>query len=309
MNLDDLYLFDSAGTTNNAPLLNSPRIETTFPVSDSAVQFAFGAGILGSSVARVTTTAGPSAGSLALRRFTPPVACTLNSVTIMPAATNAGANYRGVVYGDTAGAAGALLSSGTLVLGVTTGTAATLPLTTPQSLAAGTPYWIGFINDTSVILSQADGSVAGYRAVNTFASGAPGTAPAMTSGQPSWLLWGNLTGVAVNYDEVNNQPPDGAQSFVFDATVGHEDQYNFGALSVTPASVYAVAVKGYVQRSDSGAKTISLRTSGSAGSLAGQTPATTYGWMTSVFETDPGTGAAWTGPNLNAAKSGVRVDS
>jgi hypothetical protein len=127
------------------------------------------------------------------------------------------------------------------------------------------------------------------------------------------LIWGNLAGVAVNYDEVNNQPPDGQYSYVFDATVNHEDLYGFGALSVTPASVYAVAVKGYVQRSDSGAKTISLRTksgaSDSGGSLAGQTPATTYGWMASVFETDPATGAAWTGANLNAATSGIRVDS
>ena len=47
LTLDDLYLFDTTGTTNNAALLTSPRIETTFPASDSAVQFAFGAGILG----------------------------------------------------------------------------------------------------------------------------------------------------------------------------------------------------------------------------------------------------------------------
>jgi hypothetical protein len=31
--------------------------------------------------------------------------------------------------------------------------------------------------------------------------------------------------------------------------------------------------------------------------------------MASVFETDPATGAAWTGANLNAATSGIRVDS
>jgi hypothetical protein len=310
---DDFYLFDTSGTTNNAVLITSPRIETTFPASDSAVQFGFGAGILGSSAARVTTTNAPAAASLVLRRFTPAAACTLNSVTIMPGATNGTANYRGVVYGDTAGAPGTLLSSGTQITGVTSGTAATLPLTTPQSLSAGTQYWIGFINDTSVALAQSDGSNAGYRAANTYASGAPGTAPAMTGGQATWLIWGNLAGVAVNYDEVNNQPPDGQYSYVFDATVNHEDLYGFGALSVTPASVYAVAVKGYVQRSDSGAKTISLRTksgaSDSGGSLAGQTPATTYGWMASVFETDPATGAAWTGANLNAATSGIRVDS
>ena len=33
---DDLYLFDTSGTTNNAVLLTSPRIETTFPTADSA---------------------------------------------------------------------------------------------------------------------------------------------------------------------------------------------------------------------------------------------------------------------------------
>jgi hypothetical protein len=315
MTYDDLYLFDSTGTTNNAVLLTSPRVETTFPTSDSAVQFAFGAGILGSNAARVATTSAPAAGSLVLRRFTPAVAGTLASITIMPGGTSAPANYRGVCYADSGGTApGTLMSSGTQVTGVTSGTAATLPLTTPQSLSAGTQYWIGFINDTAVVLQQSDGSTLGYRAANTYASGAPGTAPAMTSGQASWLLWGNLTGISgANYNEVTQQPPPGAQSYVFDATVGHEDLYNFGALSTSPAFVYAVAVKGYIQKSDAGAKTISLRmkssATDSAGSLAGQTPATTYGWMTSLFPTDPNGSIAWTGTALNAATSGFRVDS
>jgi hypothetical protein len=315
LTLDDLYMFDTTGTTNNAVLLTSPRVETTFPTSDSAVQFAFGAGILGSNAARVTTTNAPAAASLVLRRFTPAVAGTLASVTIMPGATSAPANYRGVVYADSGGTApGTLMSSGTQVTGVTSGTAATLPLTTPQSLSAGTQYWIGFINDTSVTLQQSDGGTLGYRAANTYASGAPGTAPAMTSGQASWLLWGNLTGISgANYNEVNQQPPPGALSYVFDATVNHEDLYNFAALSTSPAFVYAVAVKGYIQKSDAGAKTISLRTKSSAtdsgGSLTGQAPGTTYGWMTSTFATDPNGSIPWTGANLNAATSGFKVDS
>jgi hypothetical protein len=314
MTIDDLYLFDSTGTTNNAVLLTSPRIETTFPTSDSAVQFAFQAGILGSNAQRVTATNAPAAGSLVLRRFTPSVNCTLASISIVPGATSGTANYRGVAYGETAGAAGTLLSSGTQVTGVTSGTAATLPLTTPQALTAGTPYWIGFINDTSVALQETDAGNLGYRAANTYASGAPSTAPAMTSGQASYLLWGNLTGITGNnWYESAQQPPSGALSYVFDTTVNHEDLYNFGALSVTPSNIYAVAVKGYLQRSDSGAKTASLRTKSGAsdggGSLVGQAPATTFGWVGSMFETDPQTGAAWTGSGLNAAQSGVRVDS
>ena len=40
---DDIYLFDASGTTNNAVLLTSPRVDTSWPSSDSAVQFGFGA--------------------------------------------------------------------------------------------------------------------------------------------------------------------------------------------------------------------------------------------------------------------------
>jgi hypothetical protein len=284
-------------------------------VSDSAVQFAVGAGILGSSAARVTATNAPAAASLVLRRFVPAVACTLNSVTIMPGATSGTANYRGVVYADSGGTApGTLMSSGTQVTGVTSGTAATLPLTTPQSLSAGTQYWIGFINDTSVVLAQSDAGATGYRAANTYASGAPGTAPAMTSGQASWLLWGNLTGISgANYNEVNQQPPPGQYSYVFDATVNHEDLYGFPALSTTPAFVYVTAVKSYVQKSDAGAKTVSMRmksgSTDSGGSATGQAPATTYGWLASYFSTDPNTSAAWTPSALNSATSGFKVDS
>lgn len=313
--VDDFYLFDSSGSTNNAVLLTSPRIETTFPTSDSAVQFAVGAGILGSSVARVVTTSSPAANSLVLRRFTPTVACTISSIGIMPAASSGAANYRGVIYADSGGTApGALMSSGTQVTGVTSGTAATLPLTTPQSLSAGTQYWIGFINDTAVLVAQTDGASLGYRAANTYASGAPGTAPAMTSGQVSWMLWGNLTGITGNnWYEAAQQPPPGLPSYVFDATVNHEDLFNFGALSAIPAAVYAVAVKAYVGKSDSGARTVSMRTKSgatdSAGSLAGQAPGTSFGWLGSYFPTDPNTSAAWTGAALNAATSGLKVDA
>jgi hypothetical protein len=312
--VDDVYLLDTSGSTNNAVLLTSPRVETTFPISDSAVQFGFGAGILGSNTPATINNNAPAGGSLVLRRFIPAVACTLNSIGMTPAQTSAGANFRGVVYADSGGSAGTLMSSGTQVTGVTNGTAVTLALTSPQSLSAGTPYWLGFICDTSVSLQQSDNNSVAYRAGNTYASGAPATAPAMASGQSSYLLWGNLTGISgANYYQVNQRPPPGALSYVFDATVGHEDLYNFAPLSTSPAFVHAAAVKAYIQKSDSGAKTISLRTkSGSTdggGSATGQAPATTYGWMTSLFPTDPNTGSAWTGSAINAATSGVRVDS
>jgi hypothetical protein len=312
--VDDLYLFDTTGSANNAVLLTSPRVETSFPASDSAAQFAVGAGILGSNAARTGTLNAPAANSLVLRRFTPAVSCTLNSISVMPGATSATANYRPVVYADSAGAAGTLMSGGSTVVGIASGTVLTMPLTTPQSLTAGTQYWLGLMDDTSVGLQLMDGNNLGYRAAATFTSGAPGTAPAMTSGQATYLLWGNLTGISGNnwYEVSQNNPP-GLPSYVFDATVGHEDLYNFNALSVIPAHVYAVAVKAYCERSDSGAKTVSMRMHSSAtdsgGTATGQTPGTSFGWLTSLFETDPNGAIAWTGAALNAATSGFHVDS
>lgn len=312
---DDLYLFDNTGSPNNAVLLTSPRIETTFPISDSAVQFTPGPAILGSNAQRTTTVAGPAAGSLVLRRFTSAVAATLNSITVVINVTNAVAQYRGVVYADSGGAAGALLSGGAAQTGVTAAVPKDLPLTTPQSLAAGTPYWLGFMCDTAINTQESDNNASGYRAAATFASGAPGTAPAMAGANPSYLFWGNLSGAGANYSEASQQPPPGAYSYVYDTTVGHEDLYNFAPLVGLPAPsiVHAVALKGYCQRSDSGAKTVSLRTKSgstdSGGSLTGQAPATTFGWLASYFTTDPNTSAAWTVAGLNAATGGFRVDA
>jgi hypothetical protein len=311
--LDDLYLFDSTGSANNAALLTSPRVETTFPAADSAVQFGFGAAVLGSSAQTTASAGSPLANSLLLRRYTPTVSGTLNSITIVPASTSATVNQRPVVYADSAGAAGTLMSSGSTVIGTTTGVAMTMPLTTPQSLTAGTQYWLGFMTDTAINYQLSDGSNSGYRGAATFTSGAPGTAPTMTSGQPSWLCWGNISGVAVNWYEVSQRPAPGTPSYVFDATAGQEDLYTFNALSVVPAHVYAVAVKAFCERSDSGAKTVSLRMKSSAtdsgGSATGQTPGTTFGWLTSLFETDPNGAIVWTGAALNAATSGFHVDS
>jgi hypothetical protein len=314
---DDLYLFDSTGGANNAVLLTSPRVETQFPNADSSVQFGFGAAILGSASQRVTATNAPGANELFLRSFTPTQAGVLQSVSCIPGATSAGANFKGVAYSDNSGVPNSLLSSGSQVTGTTNGTTLTGALTTPQTLSAGTAYWIGFITDTSVVLQEVDSTTTGQKASNTYGSGAPGTAPTMTTGQASWIIYGNLTGVGVNnYEEAipsNQNQPVGDPSYVFDSTSGHEDLYNFPALSVTPSAIYTVSVKGYAKRSDSGARTVSLRmkSSGtdSGGTNTGQTPGTTYGWLDTLFDTDPNTSAAWTPGNLNAATSGFKIDS
>jgi hypothetical protein len=309
---DDLYLFDSTGGTNNAVLNTNPRIETQSPTADSSVQFSFGAAILGSANAATSASTNPGV-DLFLRTYTPPVACVLNSVAMVPLATNGAAKFKATLYADSAGLPGSLLATGTEVVGSISGSTLVGPFSSGQTLTASTAYWIGFITDTSQAQSQSDGNNTGWRKANTYASGPPNPAGSGTAGSASFLIYGNLTGVSVNYYEDSVNPPPGDISYVFASSSGFEDLYSFPALSTTPLNIYTVCVKGNIKKSDTGARTVDLRmkssSTDSAGSNGGQTPGTTYGWLDSFFDTDPNTGSAWTVTGLNAATSGVKIAS
>jgi len=318
MQADDLYLFDATGSINNAVLLTSPRIETQFPSADGAVQFAVGAATLGNSVQRAGSAAN-GANYLYLRPYTPTRNCTLNSISFLPAATSATLNARPVVYADVAGApnGGALLSAGSTVTGVTSGTLLNMPLTTPVGLIAGTQYWLGLMLDIVVsnVMALGDSLAVGRSATSTFASGAPATCPATAAGGATVVVYGNITlSPPVNYYEVASQPVQGMQSYVFDSVVGHEDLYAFPVLSAPPSAIYAVAVKANLSKSDAGAKTASVRLKSGATDSAGSggtalAPGTSFGWMTSHYERDPNGNIAWTKTALDAAQAGVKVET
>lgn len=310
--VDHLYLWNflAAGGAET-PALTNPTIESQFGSGDDTVAWTKNAGVLGTVSRTTTTTNAPAAGSLVLRPFTPPANCTINSVSFLPQATLSTAKYKAVIYSNSAGAPNALLSSGTEIVGTTAGTFATGNLVTPQALIGGTQYWIGFINDSSVVLGLTDTLLVGYRATNTYASGAPATAPAMTSGQASWMLYGNLTGLAANWPQVDENPPLGDKSYNSSATVSQEDLFSFPALASTPTTIYTVAVKANVARTDAGARTINLRTKSGAttgnGSTPGISPPVSYGWVSSHFDLNPDTGLAWTAAGVNGAKHGIQI--
>ncbi len=322
---DDLCVFDPAHAAyNSAVLTQNVVVETQFPSGDNQTQFVNdgnvvpAAGIAVRGVYRATAGIGSlAAGRVSLLKITPVVACTLNSVSLVPTVTSAGAKNKGVVYADSAGAPGALLSSGTEVVGVTNGATLTLPLVTPQSLSAGTSYWIGLINDTTLSPRQYDNGVTllGIGKANTYGSGAPSPAGgSFTTGIGTWMMWGNCTGAATNWASESLNPPLGTvASQVHSSNVGDEDLYTFPALSVTPTAIYGMAVKGFVSKSDAGTRTISFNTksvaSDSTGSNAGQSLSTTKQWQNSIYDADPATGVAWVAAGLNSAKSGQSVAS
>jgi hypothetical protein len=310
---DDLYVFSTAGTTNNAPLLTNPRIETSYPNGDSQTQFTNGAQIVGQAYSATSVTSAPGANVLFLRRFTPLSSCTVNSISCIPAAVAAAANFKPAIYSDSSGVPGSLLSTGAQVTNAQIGTTMTGVLTTPQALTAGTNYWLGFITDTSVNLQQTDTTATASKVAATYTSGAPASPTGFTTGQPSWQIWGNGTGSATNWASQDDNPALSGLTYAFSSTVGQGDLYQFPALSTSPQAIYTVALKSFCAKTDTGTRTMNLNmksgTASGSGSNTGIGPGTSYGWLPSFFTTDPNTGLAWTGSGLNAAFGGPSIAS
>lgn len=313
-NYDDMYLFDSTGSVNNA-VRGDSRVETLFPTGDASVAFTPSAATIGAYYSLSGSTSYWSSGQLFLRKYQAPVSGTLNSISIMPATSSSGANFKPAIYADNSGSPGTLLSSGSQVTGCTSGTALTMNLTTPQSLTVGTNYWLGYVCDTSLTMQRSDNSSfatnAGYSASITYTSAPPSTAPSMSSGQSSLQLWGNMTGMTSNYTETNEVPPGGDLSCVSSSTVGAEDRYNFGSLSSTPANIAGVKVSALLRKTDVGARTVTMQLKSGSTEVTGssQSPTTSYIYYSAYQDTDPNTSAAWTASGVNAVTAGTKVAS
>lgn len=320
MAYDDLYLFDSTTATNNQVVLANPRIESQWPIADYQKQFANIGNIIGVAFSEMSLTTGiqdaPGANTLFLRQFSPTVNCNINAVSILPgpSSTNNIVKIKAVIYSDSSGVPGTLLSGGVETVGSLGSIPMTSSLSSPQALTAGTPYWIGVITDTAVSLSlETDQTKKGSKVANAYASGAPSTAPTMTANQASWVLYGRCTGAATNYQSMAVDPPAGDVSSIQSSTVNNEDLYTFPALSSDVTNVYGVMVSGHARLAATGSRTIDLRTlsnaTDSGGSITGQTPQTSYGWFDTFLDLDPDGNIGWTRTSLGLAKSGPKVAS
>lgn len=323
---DDTYWRDNTGGTGT--FLGDVTIDGLRPTADSAVAFTPQLSAVGPYyISQTVTTDAPGAGQLVLIPVTPQVNMTLNNIGVFPSASSATVKNKGVVYSDSTGAPGSLLSSGTETTGMSADVPVALPLVTPQALTAGTQYWIGYITDTSVALHKADNWTGpGQKKANTYASGAPaGPLSGMTTGQAAWCIWGGAGSAAANFAQINlggvnatqfpanpivgNVP----QSYNQSSTVSQEDLFTISDLSVTPTAIYAVKVSILAQRSDAGARTGNIRVKSGGttanGSNSGFTPPTTMNWIGSLYFVDPNTSAAWTASGINAMTAGYQVAS
>jgi hypothetical protein len=310
--IDDIYVFNDSGSTCNAALNTNPIVDTQLPNSDSSVAFTATASFLGAAESQTNSTTTPGANKLYLRTSTPGANMTLQKVTILPSTTSAGAKFKAVLYSDSAGAPNTLIATGTEVVGATAATYLDLPFSSGQALTSGTPYWFGFITDTAVSLHQSTTGTTRDIASNTYGSGAPSPAPAMTGNQANGLIYGQCSSPAANWVCVDQNPPGPVdQTYVSSSNVSDEDLYGFPNLNISASNVYIVAVKFYGKDSDSGARTVTsqAKSSGTDGASSSYTPSTSYGWNSGYYELDPHTSAAWLSSAVNSATFGYKIAS
>jgi hypothetical protein len=317
--MDDLCVFDPAHAAyNSAVLTSNPVVETQFPSSDAQTQLTNNgnimvpAGLPANGVYRTTTGQSLAANTIYFVKIIPAVNCTLQLISIIPSVTAGSAKIKGALYSDNAGAPGSRLSDGIEVIGLTANVIANLSLVTPQALVAGTPYWMAFYSDTTATFYRVDSTTFGQTKANTYASGAPaGPMSGLTANVATYQIWAFATGAAGNFATVFQNPPSGGGAELYGASVGLEDLYGFPALTTNPSTIFGVAVKGFVLKSDSGLRTVSFNAkSGSidnTGSAPSQGLATTQQWQGSYFDVDPATGLTWTLSGVNSAKGGVSV--
>lgn len=124
--------------------------------------------------------------------------------------------------------------------------------------------------------------------------------------------WANTGGAS---SLVSVQTNDGDTSYIASSTVAQEDLYTFPTLasaSISPVTIAGVVPFAICKRSDSGARTVSVRCKSGATDTAVLTDAAvplTYAFRGTMQATDPNTGAAWTTAGVNGMSAGVKIDA
>lgn len=312
---DDMYWRDNTGGT--ALPFGDLVIMPQPVVSDTQVQFGTTTSTVGPWVPQqannVTTI---NANNIALVPVTPVANMTIQSIGALPRSTILAGKFKGVIYSDSSGIPGTLLSSGTEIAGCVTGNNLTLPLVTPQALTAGTQYWIGIIMDTATNFQLADINTGRtLLKLNTYSGGAPAGPITGMSAQQTFSFWGVCTSVAASYVGVSGNPSQSASVMLAgnsSMTASNEDLFAVHPTTgVTSPVIQSVKVSVNAQRQPGGVRTMDIRlksgATDAAGSNSGIIPTTSPGWTSTRFDTDPATGSAWTLAGANAASIGYKV--
>lgn len=114
---------------------------------------------------------------------------------------------------------------------------------------------------------------------------------------------------STNVSRVQESGWDGDTSYNSTSTSGNVDTFNHGNLSSTPATIFGVAVTAGMRKDDVTGRTgrTKLKSGGTTQDGASVVLDTSYKLLRDQYVTDPNTGSAWTGANVNATKIGYEL--
>jgi hypothetical protein len=298
--IDDL-LWRSDPTA--VPWVGDIRCYTRMPVSDVSKQFAASPPTVSVNVAVLSTQAAQAAGALIAAPFTVSHTGTIGSATFAVPSAATG-HVKAAIYDSTRNVLLATSSETTNpVAGINTVT-----FTPPLSVTAGQTYWLAFDQDATITFNvQTLNNL--YSATVAYASFPPSTLTANALASANMKVSTVTVTATLNCEYVNEAQQDGTATYVYDSNVGDVDFYGFGTAPI-PAAIL-VTTRGFVEKSDAGTRgaAVQLR----SGSTTVQSTPTALGtgfqWLWRSDINDPNTGAAWTGPALNAIQAGPIVTS
>lgn len=312
--IDDLFLCSgSGGAPNDWP--SDLRCVTNRPTATVQAQFSQSpaATTWGQATNNTTTTLG--AGTIYFTPVTAPYNGTVSTLTgYLSVALTGSLNV--ALYADNGSGTApvGLLAQGTTKVNPGVGSQA-FTLGSPVTVTGGTKYWLAIWSSVSATSGALNG---GSRATQslTFTGTFPATASAgvLAGGLVPPFVMADLTGIP-SHSLVTDNTADGDTSYVYSATVGQEDLYSFASLAsqgFTPASIAGVIPFGVLRKSDSGARTVSIRAKSGATDAAALTNSglgLSYSFQGTWLATDPNTGAAWTTVGVDALQVGLKVDA
>jgi hypothetical protein len=121
----------------------------------------------------------------------------------------------------------------------------------------------------------------------------------------------DLVGAATHWQAVDDgDAPDGDTSYIHTATVGLTDTEAYAPTGLPTGTIFGVQVMLYARKTDSGLRSIApiVRHAGADFAGTNVNPSfASYNYLMQLYETNPGTAAAWTIADVNAAEFGVRL--
>ncbi len=307
--IDHFYSWHYLSTVNTGetPALTNPYIETSYGYTETQSDFTVGQMMYPSELGQLSNDVVTS-NAVLYRKITPTENCTLNSIVFIPSSTTPTASTRAMLYADTAGSpSGSPLATSADKTGLVNNANSFYAIS--YALVGGTSYWLA-IHLGAISQNVANTAVSGGKTQTaTFTAGAP-VAGSFTSDVNQYRIAALTTGTATEKDILNMKPPRDL-AYVQSGTVNAQDLYKFTPLSLTPTAIYSVALKARLMRTDTGVRTVALKSVSNGATVTGPTfaPAGTPQYQQQMFSKNPDGLIPWTKATLDAADFGYKVIS